>query len=356
MKKIFLEMYLKKNLGDNLFLDIIAKRYPYIVFDVATKNENIVGLNLANVHGLSLSKRVLNRLKNKIFKTKLDANKKHLAKVILGGSMFIEQRKTQEQLTNELNNRYLNKNTPLFILGSNFGPYKNDFYFNEYKKVFRKAEDVCFREEYSKQLFNDLDNVRVAPDIVFGLDTKKYNSVKQKKKVVISVIDLENRKELQDKINEYENAILKIANYYAEKNYEVVLMSFCKGEGDENVINRILEKTNNDKIKTYYYKGNIDEALMEIASSEIVIGTRFHSIILGLVFNKKILPIIYSNKTKNMLNDLRFKGKMLEINDIDKVNNKNIDSYVSDKLNIDEQKKLSEKHFEKLDEFIRENM
>ena len=57
-----------------------------------------------------------------------------------------------------------------------------------------------------------------------------------------------------------------------------------------------------------------------------------------------------------MLNDLKFKGKMLEINDINKINNKNIDSYVSDKLNIDKQRKLSEKHFEKLDEFIRENM
>ena len=149
---------------------------------------------------------------------------------------------------------------------------------------------------------------------------------------------------------------MKITNYYADKNYEVVLMSFCKGEGDEDVIDRILEKTNSDKIKSYYYNGNIDEALAEIASSEIVVGTRFHSIILGLVFNKKILPIIYSSKTKNMLNDLKFKGKMLEINDIDKINDENIDSYVSNKLNIDKQRKMAEKHFEKLDELIKENI
>lgn len=354
MSRVFLEMYLRKNLGDDLFLQIIASRYPQIIFDVATKNDNISGLNLPNVHGLGVTGRVLNRFKNKIYKTKLDANKKHLAKIILGGSMFIEQRKTKKRLVDELNTRYLKKGIPLFVLGANFGPYRNQFYFDEYKKVFSRAKDVCFREKYSGKLFEDLKNVRVAPDIVFGLNTEKYEKIPRERKVVISVINLETRNGLKEKLVEYENAILNIADHYEEKGYEIVLMSFCKGEGDEVAIERILEKTKGKKIRPYYYRGNIDEALTEIASSEIIVGTRFHSVILGLVFNKKILPIIYSNKTNNMLDDLGFNGKVLEIKNIEKLSK--IEDYVSEDINIDKQRKQSEEHFRELDKFIQEKM
>lgn len=76
--------------------------------------------------------------------------------------------------------------------------------------------------------------------------------------------------------------------------YKITYMSFCKAENDELAIEKILEKLD-DKIKsdveTYYYRGNIRETLNVLNNANVIVGTRFHSIILGMLLNKRC----YSN-------------------------------------------------------------
>ncbi len=348
MKKIFLNMYLKKNLGDDLFLNVISKRYPNIGFYTNTPAKEIKCFHLKNIHGRSFISRIINKI--------LPSTKnirKYDASVVLGGSMFIENNLTKNELKENIEKKY-NTSSPLFILGANFGPYKNNYYNDLHKELFSNANDVCFREKYSAELFKDLKNVRVAPDIIFGLDAKKYE-IKAEKKIIISVINLENRKELSKYQKSYESKILELAGYYADQNYEVVLMSFCKAEGDEIAINRILEKAKSENIKLFYYCGNINEALNEIASSEIIIGTRFHSVVLGLVFGKKVLPIIYSKKTTNMLNDINYKGKTISIADMEKLDVKNVENYLYNYGKTDKLSAGSKQHFAKLDESLKED-
>lgn len=74
-----------------------------------------------------------------------------------------------------------------YVLGSNFGPYNNKEYYNYYKNVFEKANDVCFSDKNSYEKFKDLKNVRWAPDIVFTLDTSNI-SIKNNKKVYLLLI------------------------------------------------------------------------------------------------------------------------------------------------------------------------
>lgn len=353
MNRVLLESYINKNFGDDLFLKAIANRYPEVVFDVISNRRYLRKLNIKNIRRQKVWIFWLNKVKIRFFNWHI-TNRWCVAHVLLGGSMFIEGKKTEKGLKEWLQNKYPN-DVPLFVLGANFGPYNNKFYLKEYKKLFTRAEDVCFRERYSAGLFKDLKNVRVAPDIIFGLDKEKY-LCKQEKKVVISVINLENRDNLKNYLDDYESKIVEIASEYAGSGYDVVLMSFCKYEGDEDVVNRIIARSSSSgNIKPYYYDGNIDEALRQIASSEIVIGTRFHAVILGLVFGKKVLPIIYSDKTKHTLDDIKFKGDTVEISDISTINVSNINDYLTAYGDISELHEQSNQHFAKLDEFLKEN-
>ena len=45
------------------------------------------------------------------------------------------------------------------------------------------------------------------------------------------------------------------------------------------------------------------ECMEAFEESEIVVGTRFHSIIIGELKEKKMIPIIYDQKTRHVLED-----------------------------------------------------
>lgn len=350
--KIFLKAYFRKNLGDDLFVYILCKRYPNITFSaISTTKYN---LKLDNLKIIWIKNKVQKLINKYILKEKkLDyyIAKRNEYTVVIGGSMFIENNNSNESV-------FLGLPKKFFILGSNFGPYYSEEFYDKYKKVFANAIDVSFRDSYSYSLFKNLNNVRYNPDIVFSLDNSIECSTK--KNVVISVIDCSSRKEILVSNHVYESKIVELIMMFIKKGYTITLMSFCKAEGDERVVKRILKKLNKEncssKIKKFFYNGNINQALNIIKSSEIIVGTRFHACVLGLLYEKTVIPIIYSNKTENLLNDLNFQGLKIRINNINNLNPNKIDnSQLSYKLNVEGIKEKALKHFEKLDKIVGEN-
>ena len=185
-----------------------------------------------------------------------------------------------------------------------------------------------------------------------GKNIKMTNS----KKVVISVIDCERKAKKEYKEN-YEKTIIDMVNFFEKNGYEIVLMSYCKKEGDEEAIKSILSKIENEKIKskikTYFYSGNTEEALDVMGDCQIVVGSRFHANILGLVLNKTIIPIAYSDKTLNVLRDMNFKGKIYDIRNLDNFENNSLkEEDLTYKLDVNFQKKDAQRHFEKLDKVL----
>ena len=345
--KVFLKAYINKNLGDDIFIDIVSKRYPNTKFLVDSKakyfnNENLVFYNK------NIIKKIIGKILYYIsFETinyeTLISLKCDLS-IFIGGSMFIE--KTSPQLTN------LKK--PLYIIGSNFGPYESAKYLKKQTNLFSRVTDVCFRDKKSYKLFKNLPNVRYSTDIVFSYKNPKIK-IMNNKMVVFSIIDCDfKEKELGNNYREnYENTMLDLINFFHQKKYEIILMSFCKEQGDEIAIKRIIKKCKHN-IKHYFYDGNIEEAINIIASSSIVVGTRFHANILGLLYGKVILPIAYSNKTINILKDLNYKGKILDIRNLEEFNASSLTSKdLEYKINISKQIKLSEQHFKKIDEILK---
>ena len=349
MKKIYLKGYLYKNLGDDLFFKMITERYPNIDFYAFSKYK----YNCKNNIKIYQKKRILNKLLKVISNNKLNQERMIINKcdfcVIIGGSIFIQGKSSYDKYIFANNKKY-------FILGSNFGPYQSDEFYKEYEEIFKNAQDVCFREKKSYNLFNQLNNVRNAPDIIFSLDTSALKK-QSEKRVVFSIIDLSNR--FNNKICElYINKMINMIYFFSEKKYKITLMSFCSNEGDEKAIKEILSNIKDNKLKSkidiYNYNGNIDEALMVLNNCEIIVGSRFHANILGLVMNKTIIPIAYSDKTINVLEDLKYTGKIIDIRKIEEFSIDDLtEKDLKYKLNINKHKKEAEMQFQKLDEILK---
>lgn len=358
MKKVMVYAYTNFNLGDDLFLKILFERYPNTAFILIAPNKYKEIFNYKNVKIYSsdtLTFRgmnyVLMRLNKKLTFTKL-ISKKCDASVYIGGSIFQQGDNWKEQINRRRN--LLNKNQPFYVLGSNFGPFDNEDFYSEYKKVIQEYVDICFRDTYSYNLFKDLSNVRIADDIVFSLDYKNQSTTE--KNIVISVIKPSYRSYLSNYDEIYYNKIKEITEEFIEKGYKVTLMSFCKHEGDEEAIKEIIQKVQRkytSSVYQYNYRGNIDESLDLLCSSSLVIGTRFHAMILGWVFKKPVVPIAYSEKMTNVMKDIGFNGLWADFNTLEKLEPVKVyDSLKANTTNINKQILNSEEQFNKLDKFL----
>ena len=362
MKKIFLYAYDRINLGDDLFIHTIANRYPDTKFYLWTKKYNektfkcIKNLKVVDQDSkkIELLKKIRPSLASR-YKSKLEL--KCNAVVYIGGSIFIEYDNWEQILTWW---DYEAKNRNFYILGANFGPYKTESYRDKIADIFNNVYDICFRDKYSENLFSDVSKVRYAPDILLNFEFPK---VKSENKIFISVIDCKSRDEGMDKISHkdelYTNLIADYVKKYVEKNYKIVLCSFCTIEKDMDAVEKILNKLDadivNSSVSVLSYDGtNHQEIINSIAESELVIASRFHGSILGFAAEKPVIPIIYSDKTLNILRDFNFGGKYLDIRDLNKDTEviMEFDENQQKIYNIKKLKAEAEKHFAKLDELL----
>lgn len=346
MRKNLVNGYFEKNLGDDLFLKILTERYPNEIFEIYSrwnykdiiKSDNLIvklNFNIINIY-----LKIFNKLnKNKLLDYSNFINYKN--EITIGGSVFIENKNANVK-------QKVKSKSKKFILGSNFGPYYSDEYLKNHEKEFLEYEDICFRDEYSWKLFKNLKNVRKASDIVFCLDISNIKITKRRR-VIISVINCK-----KDSMNldssVYIDKIIELIKFFESKKYEVLLMSFSQVQGDEYVIDEIRNKYNSENIESYFYRGDINEALNVLGDSEIIVGTRFHANILGMLMGKTVIPIAYSNKTVNILEDMNYKGLYFDLNNIkDFEINRITEDFLNYKQDISHEKIESEKQFLGLD-------
>lgn len=356
MKKILVYAYNEVNLGDDLFLKILFDRYPNVEWIVPNSKKTykkIFRYKNVKIKPITLISRAINKF-NKITKYKFMI--KYDAVVFIGGSIFIEGDfwNDQYKFRKSIIEKFNRCDKPIFIIGSNFGPYKSEEFLDCYKKLLEKCTDICFREKYSYKLFKEFNNVRLEPDIVFSMKNKIVN--KKSKSIGVSLIDLSKRKELKKYNNLYLNKIKEIIAEAINLEYKITLFSFCESEGDNIAIDNlitILEKENLNKVEVVSYSGDINLFLNKFASMENIIATRFHSLILSQIFNQGVYPIVYSNKTYNVLSDLMLDKEYIFIKDIEKLNSKHvINNIANNKITDKKIFKEAKNQFKGLDKYV----
>ncbi|ASK63715.1 transferase [Virgibacillus phasianinus] len=364
MEKIFVDVYLAFNLGDDLFLDILAKKYPDCEFTVnyvgSHYDEFISGYKNVNRRKYTLFNKIGQRLRlTDSIKNYDKIAENHKALIFLGGSIFREERYHKSLYKDRLKlvTEFKNRNKPVFILGANFGPYETKGFLNDYMKLFKLCDDVCFRDLDSYKLFDNLPQVRHASDIVFQMRIEDYITIGAKKNMVgFSIIDVRHKQGLYSYYDDYIVSTVKAINLVVKKGHDCCLMSFCELEGDLELIDEIkshLSLETLKKVSVYNYRGNIEEVMGLITSFKLFIAARFHANILALLLGIGLIPIIYSNKTSNMLKDIGQCNILVTMKDLHLQYDENIINRGFDnKAMIEPLSKDSIKQFKSLDELL----
>lgn len=175
MKKVFLYAYDRQNLGDDLFVHTITKRYPHVRFYIWTDKANRETFrclpNLKVVDGNSRFVRFLRWLRPSLsVRYYYGLIRRCEAMVYIGGSIFIEY-PNWEMICDGW--EYKAENFPYYVMGANFGPWHSEGYRDRMDRIFGKMQDVCFRDQYSHSLFPDNEKVRCAPDILYAYPMPK---------------------------------------------------------------------------------------------------------------------------------------------------------------------------------------
>lgn len=360
MKKIVVDAYLAKNLGDDLFLHILFNRYKDndVKWIINVYNDEYSKI-LKEFKNVEVKKR--NIIYRGLFRSKIlrkliynSESKRYDGLVIIGGSIFMQKFTWREQLrrTDERIKNLKKNEKKVFILGANFGPFKDEQFKENYRDIFRNCHDVCFRDEKSYNYFKNEGNVRLGSDVVFTL-TEENNKVEDS--IGISLIDISDREELKEYSKDYKEKIVEIVNYNIDKGRHITLFSFCEKQGDLSIAQEIYELVKDKgNIRIANYEGDIRGYLSLFGSMEVIIGVRFHSIILSQVFNQGIYPLIYNEKTFNILKDIGLDENYTNIENVKNFNVHTLDKVMyRNKINdISAIMKKSEIQFTELDRFI----
>ena len=315
-RRVYIYAYTKSNLGDDLFIKSLIERYPkdkFILLGNRVYKDLLATYRNACVYDkFSTKSKILQKLNLfQMWERKVRESCDYM--VYIGGSIFMEYEKWTDQYKWY---KELFDNEKLFFIGCNWGPCKTELFRENMTKVFSGVKDICFRDKNSYRHFQDLMNVRYAPDILFSTDFPK---VKTRNRVFVSVIDCNSKEEggrfLSEYTDYYLGLVTSIIQAFSMKGYEITLVSFCNDENDPVAIKAIQERIgNNSCVDIVLYNGkNVDEVLNCLAESKYVIASRFHAMILGIAAGKKVLPLIYSNKTLNVLEDINFTSDWIDI-------------------------------------------
>lgn len=250
----------------------------------------------------------------------------------IGGSMFPHNTAKEGVFRYHTLYKYkmMKKNgVKIYILGCNVGPFISSIGVRATKGIIKLANLVTCRDNETFEFISKIKNkdYYVFPDIVFSRKDLIRSVKRQDDLLGISVYMGYTRNLIKHNLA-YSNMMVNIVNRYFENkpNGKVKLFVFNSGYNSDyptahRIYNSIKHK---NRVEIIDFNGDVDSFMDEYNKCSVMIGTRFHSIVLSILCNIPTLPVIYSNKTRNILNDLKYKGPRIEISrcediDIDNV-------------------------------------
>ncbi len=315
--------YFGKNLGDDLFFDMLLKRYPDTVFAVYDANGYEAFFNrYPNAYLYTRSDPRVQKIDAYGAKLRMPEAFESLLLsksdivVHIGGSIY-QQVGTWEEDLRMRRKRYKRRH-PFFSVSSNFGPHHTDDYRQYWERRFAVCRDICFRDSYSASLFPKTKAVRTAPDLLFSLPLERVP--RKQHQLFLSVMNLSypGSPFSDEQQTRYQQWIIDIAVRHLENGHSVCLSSFCSFQGDEGFVRAVFEaipEELRERAECLFYSGdgNFAPMLTAIAESEYMLATRFHAMLFGFSAGVRTLPICYNQKQRHVLEDMAFEGATIDI-------------------------------------------
>jgi|GEM_PF-1948839 len=205
-----------------------------------------------------------------------------------------------------LNQLYGGRN---FIIGANLGPYNNkQDYLELLQGLDKRITRWIVRDSFSQGLLSELGSKKSTqlPDIVMGFPIEPYLSMPADKNIAISVTKVNKDGKGDIALDKYTEEILKLIKKYIIEGYSISMISF-EDSIDLPIIEEIVQQLTYEErnlVTTIPYEG--DKVIRAMAKAEIIVSTRFHSMVLGALLGKQQIIYSYSNKTANFAKDFGF--------------------------------------------------
>ncbi|MNR38780.1 Polysaccharide pyruvyl transferase [compost metagenome] len=107
------------------------------------------------------------------------------------------------------------------------------------------------------------------------------------------------------------------------------------------------------KIFKVFYDGDVSIFLEKYSQVQYMFCGRFHSLILSMLFGHKIFPLSYSSKMNNTLDDLGYRGNIIDLEKDYFVEVENLENQFNMNVyNIDNEQQSAKDHFLILDHFL----
>lgn len=298
MKRLIIETKSKFNFDEDILLKIICERYPNtnFYFFASSKYKDLKGIKTDNLNIIYENRKnnsFYSKIKNK-FKALKRQNDYTCNKI--DGILQVDEIDVDEKL--------LINSSHNFLLGININSLiseKRKQYLND---KFKHYLDVCFDNKNSYQIFQNLENVRFAKDMV---STLEISEIEDKNFTVITVMFPSKIDKFKLIEAEYFNRLKVIIESFIDRGENIKLLSIS----DENdmSIQKLLNMIPNiyhKNINLYFYKGDINKILELLKNSKRIITHSYRVMLIGIILKKIVFPIIIDENIKIKLDDIKF--------------------------------------------------
>ncbi|WP_371194973.1 polysaccharide pyruvyl transferase family protein [Glaciecola sp. SC05] len=231
---------------------------------------------------------------------------------IIGGSVLMGATKAQESMILQkidwfkMNKLFGGRN---FIIGANLGPFESRTYYLSLLSALNKYTDKWFvRDTFSKDLLSELKTkfLKIMPDIVIGLNTTDYAHKKSTNSVAISITQVDKDGDVAICAESYKKEIQLLVQKFISQGKTINFVSF-EDVKDLPIITNVISALGvefGDKVNIIKNEGY--NVISTISKSDLVISTRFHSMVLAALFEKPQIIYSYSDKTKQFADNYEF--------------------------------------------------
>ena len=300
MKKIYVRAFCQSNLGDDLFVLQLAKRYRDTTFYVYALGDNQRSFEgQPNIVLPTFKDRFRRKLTHVLKLPRKEAfdGQGLDGTVVIGGSILWEGASLS----------FGQENGPCYLIGANCEKGYSEDFTKILGETLSELSDCCFRDHFSGALFEGIPSVRWAPDVLYGWRPRQV--MQRGTGIGISVVGTKGCFREEQVREGYYRAIAELCDLCVSQGIPVRLLGFCAVEGDGEAMKAIIDRaTHPEGIKSMLYAGVPERMLYELNKCETIVATRFHAMILGWVLGKNVLPVIYNEKQTHILEDVGFQG------------------------------------------------